>query len=332
MQPGKPDPVPSGFLDVLREKAGEGTATIGLDRFIDCALYHPEFGYYTGPRKRVGRDPQSDFYTASSLGPVFARLVVGAVKSLLRGSLAEFTFVEIGPENKGGIVEHLDSIPFKECRVIRPGDPLDLPARSVVFSNELLDAQPFRRFVFRQGEWLESVVRIGERSLSTALQPPLHTLPDLPGSVPEAYTIDWPSGAHALMDSICQTPWSGLFIAFDYGLEQDTVFNSRPEGTGRTYSGHTMGTDLLENPGQRDITCHLIWEECQRILDRWQFTDICLQRQETFFMHHATEVLNPMIAAAPPGFSREKQTLMELLHPDNMGHKFQVLHARRGDF
>ena len=31
----------------------------------------------------------------------------------------------------------------------------------------------------------------------------------------------------------------------------------------------------------------------------------------------------------PQGFSPSKQTLMELLHPANMGHKFQVLSAFR---
>jgi SAM-dependent MidA family methyltransferase len=134
------------------------------------------------------------------------------------------------------------------------------------------------------------------------------------------------------MEKICQSPWGGLFIAFDYGLERDTVFNARPQGTGRTYAGHQMGAHLLENPGERDITCHLIWEELQEILTHWEFTDIHLQRQEAFFMHHAGDAINRMIEAAPPGFSREKQTLMQLLHPDNMGHKFQVLHARRGEF
>jgi SAM-dependent MidA family methyltransferase len=332
MQSGKPVPVPNGFIEVLQEAAGEGTAGVGLDRFIECALYHPEHGYYTRQRKRVGRHPETDFYTASSLGPVFARLVMGAINSLLRTPLSGFTFIEIGPENGEGIIQHLDSVPFHSCTVIRPDDPIEIPPKSIVFSNEVLDAQPFRRFVHKNGEWLETVVQFGKGTLSLALQPPLQSLPDLPESAPDGYTIDWPSGAHALLKSISGKPWNGLFIAFDYGLERTTVYSDRPEGTGRTYSAHTMGSNLLENPGQRDITCHLIWEECQDILVQSGFAGVELQRQEAFFMHHATEVLNSIVAATSPGFSREKQTLMELLHPDNMGHKFQVLHARRGEF
>ncbi len=332
MNSGDPNPVSPAFLDALQKQMGAGVTAIGLDRFIECALYHPKLGYYARKRKRVGHGPDTDFYTASSLGPVFAKLVMGTIQSRIRTSLSRFTFIEIGPESEDGIVGYLDSVPFKECRVIRHGDPLEFPSRCVVFSNELFDAQPFRRFVHQEGQWLETVVQIKDGALSEALRPPLHQLPPLPRMAPNGYTIDWPSGAHSLMERICQTPWGGLFIAFDYGLERATVLTERPQGTGRTYAGHQMGDKLLESPGERDITCHLIWEELQEILVHWEFTDIHLQRQEAFFMHHAGEVLNRMIEAAPPGFSREKQTLMELLHPDNMGHKFQVLHARRGDF
>jgi SAM-dependent MidA family methyltransferase len=59
------------------------------------------------------------------------------------------------------------------------------------------------------------------------------------------------------------------------------------------------------------------------------FRSIALQRQESFFMHHAAAAIAAIAGAAGPGLSPRKQTLMELLHPGNMGHKFQVLHARR---
>ena len=332
MIPPGSHPPPDEILQALQERLSGNPPCIPLDAYLETVLYHPDFGYYTRDKDRVGRSEETDFYTASSLGPVFTKLVLGAIQALLGTTLQRFTFLEIGPEKGEGILTHLPSHPFRESRIIRPGEPVDLPLESIVFSNELFDAQPFRRFVRRGGDWLEAGVTVTGKHLDWILVDPLHALPNLPDSAPEGYTIDWPSGAHALMEQICQQPWKGLFLAFDYGLERATVFSERPHGTGRTYSGHRMGSDLLREPADRDITCHLIWEEMESILSHWQFSGIRLQTQESFFLHHASDSLNRLLAGEPPGFSRVKQTVMELLHPENMGHKFQVLHARRGDF
>lgn len=331
MQRPPTDIVEPEMLDALRERLRPGQPALPLDAFIDCALYHPRLGYYMQDKARVGRTEHADFYTAASLGPLFTRLVIDAIDSLASTPLEKLNFVELGPESSAGLLGCLDQIPFADYIQIRPGEPLDIPPSSVVFSNELFDAQPFRRFK-RQGKaWMEAHVQMDGNRLSEVYLEPVRSLPDLPKKAPENYIIDWPSGAHALLDQIGQKPWRGLFIAFDYGLDRETVFADRPEGTGRTYSGHTMGHDLLDSPGKRDITCHLLWDELQAILERCQFQHVQLQRQEAFLMHHASSTISHIIEASPPGFSRQKQTLMELLHPDNMGHKFQVLHARRGE-
>ena len=319
------------MLDALRQRLKPGQQALPLDACIDCALYHPRLGYYMQDKARVGRSGHADFYTAASLGPLFTRLVIDAIGSLANTPLGKLVFVELGPESPAGLLGCLNEIPFADAIQIRPGEPLDIPNNSVVFSNELFDAQPFRRFKRKGKTWLEAHVRIEGNRLSEIYLEPVRSLPPLPKKAPDNYLIDWPSGAHGLLDRIVQQPWRGLFIAFDYGLDRETTFANRPQGTGRTYSAHSMGDDLLDSPGMRDITCHLIWDELQAILERCQFHHIQLQRQEAFLMHHASRSISHIIEACPPGFSREKQTLMELLHPDNMGHKFQVLHARRGE-
>jgi SAM-dependent MidA family methyltransferase len=300
-----------------------------LPDFIDCALYHPQLGYYRRPHKRVGHSDEADFYTAGSLGPVFAELVIAAAAALADKPLNALTLVEFGPESPAGLLDGLAENPFKSTHQVRPGEPLEIPSDAVVFSNELFDAQPFRRLVRRGGQWREAAVRIEGSALAWTEIEPAEPLPALPGDSPEGYTIDWPSGAHALLETICWQHWNGLFIAFDYGLDRETAFRGRPQGTGRTYSRHRMGDDLLAAPGHIDITCHLVWEEMVSILAANGFRSIALQRQESFFMHHAAAAIATIAGAEGPGLSRRKQTLMELLHPGNMGHKFQVLHARR---
>ena len=326
--PRRPSPE---VLAALRRRLPAGMDCLALDRYIDCVLYDPGSGYYTAARQRVGRAGTADFYTASSLGSLFSRMVVAAAADLLGPDLPSCTFVEAGPESAGGILGRLDAHPFGAVRLVRPGDPLHLAGRTVFFSNELFDAQPFRRFVRQDGQWLEAGVALHADQLDWIRFQPLEPLPLLPEKAPEGYVIDWPSGAHALLEAVCRQDWKGLFLAFDYGLDRRTVFSERPDGTGRTYSAHRMGGDLLADPGKVDITCHLVWDEMERILAAHGFRDVRLERQESFFMHHAGAEIRRVLENSGHGLSREKQTLMELLHPDNMGHKFQVLSARRGD-
>jgi SAM-dependent MidA family methyltransferase len=316
-------------LENLRAAAG-GRRIIPLEEFIRCALYHPRTGYYTRPRERVGRRPATDFYTAASLGPVFSKLVLAAVRNLGSEPLESFTFVEVGPESGGGILASAPESPFAGSRLIRPVDDFDIPARSILFSNELFDAQPFRRLVHSGGRWLEMAVDLGGDRPEWVRIEPVKPLPPLPASAPDGYIVDWPSGAHELLHAICASGWEGLLVAFDYGLDRQTVLRERPHGTGRTYSAHRMADDLLDQPGNLDITCHLIWDEMEQILADHGFKRISLLRQEAFFMRHSAEAIRAIIESGQPGFSRERQTLMELLHPDNMGRKFQVISAVRG--
>lgn len=317
------------ILEALKQRLGPQGDTLRLDCFIDCVLYDPAAGYYRKQAERVGRSRSADFYTASSLGEVFSRLILCAIQQLCDGPLEEFSFVEAGPEAEGGILRFIENHPFKELHLVRPGDPFEIPPKAVVFSNELFDAQPFRRLVFTDGRWMEMGVRIEGRQAGWTLLETADIPAHLPQAAAEGYLIDWPSGAHALLESICSKPWQGLFLAFDYGLGRQTVLHERPQGTGRTYSEHKMGSNLLHNPGQTDITCHLIWEELEAILAKHRFEDTSVIRQEAFLMRHSGKVIQDILENSPPGLSRQKQTLMELLHPENMGHKFQALSAIR---
>ncbi|MGA1205515.1 MAG: SAM-dependent methyltransferase [Opitutales bacterium] len=318
-------------LAALREEFSSGESRLSLEAFIRCVLYHPRIGYYRQQRQRVGRNPETDFYTASSLGRLFPRLVLASVQDLLGDDLHDYTFVEAGPESRLGILGELDEHPFKEVRLIRPGEPFELPRKTVLFSNELFDAQPFRRFVSHSGRWREAGVGLGESTIHWTTLDPGDTLPELPPGAPEGYTIDWPEAAHRLLGDIAGQDWQGLFLAFDYGLDRAILFNERPEGTGRTYSGHTMGSDLLADPGNIDITCHIVWDVMEEILTKAGFKSVSLLRQEAFFMRHGQTVIREILQSGPAGFSPEKQTLMELVHPANLGHKFQVLAALRGE-
>jgi SAM-dependent MidA family methyltransferase len=61
-----------------------------------------------------------------------------------------------------------------------------------------------------------------------------------------------------------------------------------------------------------------------------------VERQEAFFLGHAGAAIEALLAesaGAATGRDRTlssvRQTLMELLHPAHLGHKFQIISARR---
>ena len=69
------------ILNILRERCS--TVPISYRDFIELALYHPQVGYYSTNRSRVGPSRNNDFYTAESLGTVFSQLVIDSARSHL---------------------------------------------------------------------------------------------------------------------------------------------------------------------------------------------------------------------------------------------------------
>jgi SAM-dependent MidA family methyltransferase len=300
--------------------------------FMRLALYDPTVGYYRTPRKRVGREAGTDFYTATSSGPVFGELVAAACTKLLGDrDPRQFTFVEIGAETAKGVLAGVDH-PFSNAHTFQIGQPLILSGNCVVFSNELFDAQPFARFHFRNGKWHELGVALDGDSFVevdlTARETADHHI-SLPPTAASGYIIDAPTEAAVLAESIAAQPWHGLFVAFDYGKSWRELIEATPLGTARAYFRHTQNSDLLANPGQQDLTCHVCWDWLVDALARHGFLTPSVESQEAFLIRHAERYIAPAIAADADRFTPRKQSLLQLLHGSHMGLKFQVLHALR---
>lgn len=303
-------------------------------RFMEIVLYHPQAGYYIRNRRRTGRSG-ADFLTASSLGTLFGESVAAAACALVApDDPRELTFVEIGAEPGAPALSPAAASPFDACRTIGVTGPLQIPFRSIVFSNELFDAQTFHRVVRREGSWREIGVAIGdgglaEVELARLSEPVARRVEDLPAAAPDGYRIDLPLGSVDLLRRITGQRWNGLFLAFDYGRSWKELCTEYPDGTARAYSAHRQGRDLLANPGDQDLTCHVCWDWLADGLRESGFRDIRLESQEAFFTRRASEFLAATLAAEASRFSPRKQELMQLLHPAHMGQKFQVLSALR---
>ena len=343
-----PSPPPSpAFASAFRARAASRNAAGGVlafDDFMDLALYHPEFGYYRRPdRSRVGRSAETDFYTSTSSGPLFGELICAACVKLLGpdADLRHFTFVEIGAEPGGGILRDV-AHPFARALTLRVGEPLALGEISrgnplIVFSNELFDAQPFRRFVTRDAHWRERGVALSNDDRLCEIELPADASAALPGFVslppaeafPDGYQLDLPVASAALARQLAAQTWPGLFIACDYGKSWRELVEATPQGTARAYFHHQQSADLLARPGDQDLTCHICWDWLVDALAQHGFRSPLVESQEAFLVHHAGHFIAGLTAAEAAGLSPRKRSLMQLLHPANMGQKFQVLHAFR---
>lgn len=323
------------FLDVFALEPA-AAAGVSFARFVELALYHPEVGYYTAPRRRVGRDRKADFFTATTFSPVFGELVVAAAAGLLREAgkdPAAHAFVEVGAEPQGGALREV-AHPFREYRTISLGQPLTVEGDCVLFSNELFDAQPFHCVARRREDWRELGVALRDGQLEQVDLPDFSpevaaVLDRLPRDAAENYHIDLPLRTVPMIERLVTQPWRGLFLAFDYGKTWEALATEHPQGTARTYSHQRMGGDLLKRPGEIDLTCHICWDWLVDALQSHGFGEALVESQEAFFAKRAGPALAQLVAAEARTFSPRKQALMQLMHPAHMGQKFQALHALR---
>tara|TARA_Y100000588_G_C14104416_1_gene860258 strand:- start:76 stop:1005 length:930 start_codon:yes stop_codon:yes gene_type:complete len=304
--------------------------------FVATTLYAPKIGYYSSARRRVGRSPETDFHTAQSLGPIFGQLVVAACKSLLVDTdLNSYTFVEIAAEPDKSVLQGVEHS-FKATKTIRLFDSLDIPPKAIVFANEWLDAQPFQRFRFdKEQGWLERGVKWTRKGLREVDLQQSDNIPSflerISPNTTHNYLLDLPTGAKDSLLGLCSKKWNGLFLTFDYGLSLEDFTKRRPEGVARGYKGHRLYNDVLASPGEQDITCHVCWDLLEAVLIEQGFDEVQVERQESFFLNQASSACEAIVTGTGGGFDPDRQTLMELLHPENMGAKFQALRGIRSE-
>lgn len=318
------------LLAELRRRAG-GAGSVRFDDFVAVVLYHPEAGYYSARRDRVGRRRAADFTTAAALGPVFGELVAEAAGGIL-GDTRDHVLVEVGAEPGPSPFEPV-AHRFAALQVLRLGEEMRIPARAVVVANELLDAQPFRRLRFLSGRWVDLGVRV---LADGALAEDVHGEPadaegralvaTLPCPWHEGATLDIPLAAESLLGRILGGGWSGLAVLLDYGKPLAELLEGSPAGTARAYRGHALHSDLLAQPGEQDLTCHVAWDRLEAVMRAAGFHPAKVERQEAFLVRHAAPALERLVSA---GNLDSVGVLKALTHPAHFGGKFQVLWGRR---
>lgn len=344
MAAGNPDLV--RFLRETIQRHGP----VRFDRFMEQALYHPQFGYYSSGRCAIGR--RGDYFTNVSVGPLFGRMLAAQFTEMweVMGRPGRFTIVEQGAHHGEFAHDVLTAMrdfpaalhyvviePFPVLRGRQEETLTDFVEKvswrrslgeldhfaGVHFSNELIDSMPVR-LIAREpgGDWREKFVALSGGELALVTQPiddeqlELH-MAKIPRHEDAAYETEVNLAAVGWIKRVAEKLRRGFVLAVDYGYPRAEFYaEERTTGTLRAFAGHRTVASPLDGVGGVDITAHVDWTSVaegaeEAGLNLVGFTD----------QHH---FLTGLLERRLPE-ENERRALQTLLHPEFLGARFQYL-------
>jgi SAM-dependent MidA family methyltransferase len=330
------------------------TGPVPFDWFMQQALYHPEFGYYSSGQCQIGR--RGDYFTNVSVGPLFGGLLAAQFAEIweILGRPGDFTIVEQGAHHGDFARDVLEAIRkcspdfFSAMRfcVIEPFPVLEArqkerlrdfaekltwrklvsdlePFTGIHFSNELIDAMPVR-LVCRDGKenWKERLVDSCGESFAFVTQSiadeklRVH-LEKVSRSGDGIYETEVNLAALDWIEAVGRKLIRGFVLAVDYGYARAEFYApERTKGTLQCRAGHRVVSSPLVEIGRADITAHVDWTTIVEHAEQQGLALIGFTDQH----HFVTGLLDNF---APR--ENERRALQTLLHPELLGTRFQYL-------
>jgi SAM-dependent MidA family methyltransferase len=272
----------------------EQRGPLSFARYMDLCLYHPQYGYYTSERTRIGK--QGDFFTSSSVHALFGRLIArqiaqfwqlmggGAFTVVEQGAgdgylaldvletLAEefpqfyaqltYRIVEVSETHRRNqqqrLARHCNAGKVDWCRFEHL-----TPFRGCFISNELVDAFPVHLVTRQDGELREIKVGLEDGHL-------IETLSELSDARLEDYFVlcDTPLvegnrtevnlAAIDWMTQVGKLLEQGAVLTVDYGYPAAELLAPwRRNGTLLCYHRHQSNENPYQHIGCQDITAHV---------------------------------------------------------------------------
>ncbi len=265
------------------------------------ALYDPEHGYYARQITGIGRN--GDFTTAPMLSAAPARAIAHWASQAMAENCCQ-NLIEIGPGNGVLAAQILKYLPWKlrwrtQLHLVETSAPLAARQRkllgkratwhrntrdalaacggnAVIFSNELVDAFPVRRFQKTALGWQELAIEFDQskRVLESLLAPA--PLPDSSSFLiahPLGQWIEVHDSYHHYLTEWLPSWKSGKILTIDYGGNAEHLYHRRPYGTLRAYllQQRLEGSAIYGNPGRQDLTADVNFTDLQNWSRPWLY-------------------------------------------------------------
>ena len=374
---------PKWLIDLIRGRGG----SISFYEYMDLVLNDPENGFYSTGRLKIGKD--GDFCTSPSLGNDFARLLaIQVVQWLLDLEKATtdsdvFSLIEIGPgegvlsrdlidaisEIEPSLINKIElvlvelNIGMRErqeklvnnikgvhCRWSNLEELILKPLTGVVLANEVLDAFPVERLVFRdekvfrQGVSLKQIndeyfLELMDLPVTSAINKFLKDSKFLlkiefpPKDICNGWVTEWHCDIPTWFRKLSKVLINGSVLVIDYALESKRYYNStRKDGTLIAYRDQEANPNILKNAGFCDLTAHLCIESTinYALSNGWKFMGETRQGQALLALG-LSKILYSLQSTTSNDLTsalNRRESLLRLVDPIGLG-EFRWLAFRR---
>jgi SAM-dependent MidA family methyltransferase len=272
---------------------------ISFARFMELALYHPEWGYYSTEHFHLGE--HGDFTTAPEISSLFAQCLARQIQQIHQ-SLALPSLLELGAGTgklAGDLLtelEHLECLPDhyyiyeisaglrkKQQDFLQTAYPrfysrvtwlATLPENfsGTIIANEVLDALPVHCFQIEEDNIREKCVAFDHHQFvfklceaASPLQEEVSALRDL-YSLPNGYESEINLHVHDFIAALAHSLKKGIILFADYGYGQREYYHrERSKGTLTCFYRHQKHDNPLVMPALQDITAHV---DFTRVIDK----------------------------------------------------------------
>ncbi len=146
----------------------------------------------------------------------------------------------------------------------------------ILIANEVLDAFPVERITFSKGRLFRQAVSVDKKSsrlffdklpITSELEKSIKfaesklgiTIP--PEDAPEGWTTEWHIDNSEWLKSIYEKINNGILLIIDYAKEAKNYYGLRnSNGTIISYKNQKISNNILESPGDSDLTSHICIE------------------------------------------------------------------------
>lgn len=250
--------------ELLRAEISERGA-LKFSRFMELALYHLECGYYRRGETIFGRG--GDFYTAAQMQPVFGRLLSRACEQLRAPAQADGrVLVADWGAGQSDLRESFHGFDYRAVDIGRDEAPERF--EGIVVANELFDALPVDVAVREEGVWRERLVSFADGrfvwvngdELAPAWRDYASNVSAEGGLSGDRVLMELPVALRACVERIDRRITRGWIVALDYGYTRRETIRF-PQGSRMAYRRHCAFEDVLDAPGERDLTAHVPFDE-----------------------------------------------------------------------
>jgi SAM-dependent MidA family methyltransferase len=349
--------------EIVNSIAKKGKITFA--DYVNLALYHPKYGYYTSEKEKIGK--KGDYYTSSDVHPVFGELIAGQLEQMWKIlGKGKFTVVEMGAGKgwlcydiisfiKDRFPEFFEKIDYKIVEisknlVVKQSSILQgfedriswesfssdgfsfKPINGCFLSNEFVDSLPVHQVTVRNGCLQEIYVttRNGEfLEITDELSDPVlkDYFEELSINLKEGQRAEVNLKALDWIRNISHYLKKGFIITIDYGyLAKDLYSEDRYKGTLMCYYKHTTSENPFVRVGNQDITSHVNFSSLMLAGSEAGLKTTGFTKQSHFLI--ALGILDKMKESYGDIGSILK--MKTLLLPGGMGDIFKILIQHKG--